>query len=386
MFLFLNFNSFCGFFFVNWVYLFNFSTISFFLSTKCVDLTARVLIDYFYINNFFILWTNLWYLLLYFIILNIFLTTIKTKIFKPSSLFILMLCIFNFLILYTEISNSMFFTIELSLFPLHENVLLNNAINKVHPLLLHSSAYIFLMSLNVRTSFVWQYQNNILYYFCKRLRLVFYVLLFTLYLGSWWAIQEGSWGGWWNWDISEIFGLIFFFRVIVCYHILNLLAYMPNVIYYFNNALFFFAVFYCSMQINFSLVSHNFGFRSLKSFNPELFFIWLSLALIILMNKNLSLLKCTFNFFKKNFSPQFILQNFSLFIFMLLVFNTSFALIQNFLWNSTGLKFFIFRFEYTNYVLVLSTLCISLVTTFNVYSISLFMYFKNFLFIIFFFF
>jgi cytochrome c biogenesis factor len=25
------------------------------------------------------------------------------------------------------------------------------------------------------------------------------ILLLGLILGGWWAYQEGSWGGWWNW-------------------------------------------------------------------------------------------------------------------------------------------------------------------------------------------
>ena len=29
-------------------------------------------------------------------------------------------------------------------------------------------------------------------------------------MGGLWAYQEGSWGGWWDWDISEVFGLFIY--------------------------------------------------------------------------------------------------------------------------------------------------------------------------------
>ena len=90
----------------------------------------------------------------------------------------------------------------------------------------------------------------------------YYVLLlfFTLYLGSWWALQEGSWGGWWNWDPSEVFGLVitYFYLIIVhnsstikFYYSLKILRILFTT----------YLVIYFLIQLNFGLVSHNFGTR-----------------------------------------------------------------------------------------------------------------------------
>ena len=44
------------------------------------------------------------------------------------------------------------------------------------------------------------------------------ILTITLYFGGWWALQEGSWGGWWNWDASEVLGLITLLYLILAVH------------------------------------------------------------------------------------------------------------------------------------------------------------------------
>ncbi len=40
----------------------------------------------------------------------------------------------------------------------------------------------------------------------------------TLFLGMWWAFCMGTWGGWWNWDISELFLLILFSHALHEWH------------------------------------------------------------------------------------------------------------------------------------------------------------------------
>jgi cytochrome c biogenesis factor len=85
--------------------------------------------------------------------------------------------------------------------------------------------------------------------------------LFTLSLGGWWALQEGSWGGWWNWDPSETFGLMVMLFYVITLH-LNIIK-LRNKWYRVYIYLFFCTIIllYTLIQLNFDLVSHNFGTR-----------------------------------------------------------------------------------------------------------------------------
>jgi cytochrome c biogenesis factor len=109
---------------------------------------------------------------------------------------------------------------------------------------------------------------------------ILYILV-ALYLGSWWALQEGSWGGWWNWDASEFLGLLVLYLILTIFHAtVNLRS---TVI--FNNSmhlsLSYLFIFFLLLQLNFNIISHNFGFRTLKFLNTEvLLFSFLSCFLI----------------------------------------------------------------------------------------------------------
>jgi hypothetical protein len=82
-----------------------------------------------------------------------------------------------------------------------------------------------------------------------------------LALGSWWAFQEGTWGGWWNWDSSEVFGLEFFLLILYVTHTYwkssDLLAWSISISCQFLAVL----ITYFFIQLNFDLVSHNFGVK-----------------------------------------------------------------------------------------------------------------------------
>ena len=85
------------------------------------------------------------------------------------------------------------------------------------------------------------------------------VSLFTAFLGAWWAFQEGSWGGWWNWDISEYFSLIilFFYTAILHSRRNN----SNRVGCHLQLTLFLFTVLLLNIfvQYNLSNTSHSFG-------------------------------------------------------------------------------------------------------------------------------
>lgn len=82
---------------------------------------------------------------------------------------------------------------------------------------------------------------------------------FYEFLGAWWALQEGSWGGWWNWDASEVFGLIVLTYLLTSLHsILSSFMQTVKLIYVlYASTLTLFT--YGLLQMGYSVVSHNFG-------------------------------------------------------------------------------------------------------------------------------
>ena len=156
------------------------------------------------------------------------------------------------------------------------NQLLSNALNKYHPLVLYLSFIVFF-------SFAWRYLNlhmngktfNVVMS-QGSLKGVWYAIVINfvaLWMGSWWALQEGTWGGWWNWDASEMFGLMVSLALLSLMHSET----TPSSHYLLVMKSIFFVVAivasYFFMQLNFELVSHNFGSKFFFFFNNNLFFL-----------------------------------------------------------------------------------------------------------------
>jgi len=123
------------------------------------------------------------------------------------------------------------------------------------------------------------YKNTII-----KLRVVWLIILYSLYLGSWWALQEGSWGGWWNWDSSEVFGLL-----ILCFFLLYLHNKHLNTIYIYKiitvTTWYLLTIFlYSILQISYTLVSHNFGLSILYYGYTSFNFFTISILLIVVGN------------------------------------------------------------------------------------------------------
>jgi len=179
-----------------------------------------------------------------------------------------------FLVFYYTLLNLNSFIFTCSFLPDNLNMLLLNSINKIHPLILYLCLFFFITSFfNIFNLIVNSKQKDSCLNFFSLYTLknkVFYSII-TLFLGSWWAIQEGSWGGWWNWDFSEVFGLLIFAKLVVllhsrfCFKSFNL-----NLIFYLSTISVLF-LFYISIQINFSYVSHNFGFIFYKFLSTSIF-------------------------------------------------------------------------------------------------------------------
>lgn len=151
------------------------------------------------------------------------------------------------------------------------NFLLGNKVNKVHPFLFYISFIVFLIKPSSLTPQKFQitYLQILFSLWCTY---AFFTLALSLYLGSWWALQEGSWGGWWNWDASEVFGVFLFYILMRGCHLSLYTFSFFNLTYFFMFCLIYVSLYYFSMQLNFMLVSHNFGFRK-KYFFFEKFYL-----------------------------------------------------------------------------------------------------------------
>ena len=239
-----------------------------------LDLLTRSYLNTFILNNLYFFWTSLWYLYLFFftiIFCYIFVKFSKVSWFHfvISTLFL----IFNF-ILYKESFFSNFLTTDVMTNGENINILLKNSVNKIHPFLLYSSSSIFFATLPMFFIFRgYKVLGESAFYNMLIINKISYCLLYilvALYLGSWWALQEGSWGGWWNWDPSEFFGLIILFFILSFFHVkLNLKC--TQWLYYFSFiSISYLFIFFLLLQLNFSIISHNFGFRSIKFINIEI--------------------------------------------------------------------------------------------------------------------
>ena len=92
-------------------------------------------------------------------------------------------------------------------------------------------------------------------------------------MGSWWALEEGTWGGWWNWDSSEVFGLQIALSALYLNHSYTPVKLTSNRLFQSISVFATVLISYFFIQLNFELVSHNFGSKFFFFFNNNLFFL-----------------------------------------------------------------------------------------------------------------
>ena len=206
----------------------------------------------FFINSFYFLWTSFWYIPTFIVmLLLLFILHSGTSNRSATPLFIL-LVLLSLSYSYQNLNPHAYLNDS---YGENFNILLSNSINKFHPALFYLSL-LLIVSYRPLSDFTpssgyslpdTRLLNN--YYTVVTVP----TLVFTLSLGSWWALQEGSWGGWWNWDPSEVFGLL-----VMLLHLNNIHRNTTTTV----NWLWPFVLFtYTFIQFNFDLVSHNFGTR-----------------------------------------------------------------------------------------------------------------------------
>lgn len=204
--------------------------------------------------NLFWMWTNTYYLYTLLVAVSAYYFYFRVS---QSLRLISITFIFYFTILITELffnlNSSIYSTPFLSDLNFY-NLLLNNGINKIHPLIIYLC---WLSLLSYMSSSNNQKSKN----YDNITQILLSVLLsFTgLFLGGWWAYQEGSWGGWWNWDPSEMFGLLILIMLALQLHLQKLVSSKSKIV--LRNLTSILVIYYLFLQLNFSLLSHNFGIR-----------------------------------------------------------------------------------------------------------------------------
>lgn len=228
------------------------------------DIYSRVLGNEFYLNLYYFLWTSFWYipLLILLIIIWQFINYISIK--HTLLLVTLLILLFN-----TVVDVHMYWILNTGSYSLplkaeHYNNLLLNSINKYHPGILYWTSLLIII---YWLTFNLNYLSYIYKFYLINTELIIkpkfmwfsLILLLTLGLGGWWALQEGSWGGWWNWDPSEVFGLLIFLFYLVHTHIkVSKQGFLNKWFYSLTFSLVLLQVYFFT-QLNFDLVSHNFG-------------------------------------------------------------------------------------------------------------------------------
>ena len=197
----------------------------------------------------------------------------------------------SLLIYVTELSDFVSLNLygDLSSYSLHGiNNLLTNTLNRYHPLVFYTSFILFVIPITVLSAPT----SSLISFSGSRTLLSFGVYgwrvvilnLTSLWMGSWWALQEGTWGGWWNWDSSEVFGLLISTSLVSTLHTPYTLnsSYYGKLKYLWLTSAVLLSYFF--IQLNFELASHNFGAKFFFFFNNNLFFLESAFVLICLLN------------------------------------------------------------------------------------------------------
>ena len=230
------------------------------------DIYSRIWKNEFYVNIYYYWWTSFWYILIFIVIIIFF------KIFREYYnywlfFYLFMLLTIYYLLFFLQIYwlfniNSFFIFVQLE----NVNILLINSINKYHPYLLYwGGLFIFFYQYFFIHKFFWQkyFFNNIMitYLFFYKFIELFCILFITLGLGGWWAMQEGSWGGWWNWDSSEVFGLLLLFFILFNIHYSTYKITEVYKYWFILTFILIILIVYYFIQFNFNLISHNFDLK-----------------------------------------------------------------------------------------------------------------------------
>lgn len=242
-----------------------------------IDLPTRVEVNDAWLNLLYFFWTSANYLPVFFFSLGGLLFLSLTP--RPAS-FLWSLGLVLFVFYCFECSDLLAlnmnpFSIDLTRTEI--NLLLTNSLNKYHPGLFFLSVLGLFTAIN--SQFFNFYRTRAFCFNYVALSLPTSMLSFTLFniialtLGSWWAFQEGTWGGWWNWDASEVLGLLVGVFGVFMLHQSLVWSSMQRVFVQLNLLGVLFLLSYFFTQLNFELISHNFTPIFLLFFTKNTFFL-----------------------------------------------------------------------------------------------------------------
>lgn len=262
------------------------------------DLTSRLHLNDVYLHLSHFYWTTLTYLGPFFLLQ----LSIVILYYNPNNL---LLVVVISLVYLTEVGDFLVGNYLVGFTTLNYwdfNNLLTNNLNKYHPHIFYLST-IFCIAIVMLESpyFYFKQSNFISTQTLKSLERLIYlsgsVNIFALFLGSWWAFQEGTWGGWWNWDPSEVLGLLILTTSLIGIHhfVSNTQTFV--LLTKLKIGVGFVVLAYFFTQLNFDLVSHNFGNRFTFFFTNTLFYLesallvgfWIALGLTLTIKKLLHL-------------------------------------------------------------------------------------------------
>jgi hypothetical protein len=206
-----------------------------------------------------------------------------------------------------------------------------------------------------------------------------FIFILSLVLGSWWALQEGSWGGWWNWDPSEVFGLIIFSYLLFSRHFflnnLNIYFFTLNSFLYLLIVL----ILYFFLQLNFNLISHNFGINLTQSLFLLVNFFFFYIFIFVFFFFLIKYIDMYIILFLNSKSIRFIDSKFYLFLLIFLILNlyllSFWILIEDFFYKFFQINFFNWFFINFN-IIVYIYICL-LILVFRVSNILYLFFFKK---------
>ena len=229
------------------------------------------------VNFYCLFWTNFWYLFYFFVCLLLACYYIRSSKIKIAHLFLSFLLTFYVYEL-TDFAATNKQLLLLNFSYSNFNFFLLNNLNKIHPFIFYVSVWLILALLFSLIKLFFCTNKFFLTPLLKRNSNFYcsYSLIFNvtaLIFGSWWALQEGTWGGWWNWDPSEVLGLGVSFATSYSLHFSQISFFRSVKLHVITILIFFLLFAYYFIQLNFDLVSHNFGIKFFFFFDNNFFLI-----------------------------------------------------------------------------------------------------------------
>lgn len=261
-------------------------------ATNWVDLMRTYNWNDSILSSYYLLWTSAqnlgWLLCILFIIVN-YLYSHHLILSMSHHVNFILGCV---IIVFSELLDSL--NLSWSLYELinvyhYSNPLLNNLLNRYHPFLFYTAVsflinYCVINYLNTNNWLVFKYLNTKISWFSVYLSWLTLLALISIYLGAWWAFQEGNWGGWWNSDSSEMLGIVLMLFILLCLHKYDIWLQKNELWLQSTSILLNFFAFYFFLQITYRLTSHNFDIKVFFFLNTNIFFE-LSILLLLATNK-----------------------------------------------------------------------------------------------------